>query len=113
MSLTLPTGVSRAILRETEKQFQAKVIQWARLNGWMHYHTHDARRSPEGFPDLVLVRPPEIIYAELKSERGRETLRQGVWLSTLRACNQEVYLWRPSDWPEIEERLRRRRSRFG
>lgn len=103
------TDVPAAILRETEAQFQSKVIQWARLNGWMHYHTHDSRRSPEGFPDLVLVRPPEIIYVELKSERGRETLRQGIWLETLKACHQETYLWRPSDWPVIQERLRRRR----
>jgi hypothetical protein len=40
----------------TEKQFMAQVIQLARLRKWLVYHTHDARRSVAGFPDLVLVR---------------------------------------------------------
>lgn len=107
--MTPATGVPAAILRETEAQFQAKVIQWARLNGWMHYHTHDSRRSPEGFPDLVLVRPPEIVYVELKSEKGKLTTRQQVWIGALEACGQETFVWRPSDWPFVEARLRRRR----
>jgi len=93
----------------SETELQNKIIDWAKLNGWEHYHTHNSRRSPSGFPDLVLVRPPEIIYAELKAHGKYPTPNQRKWLEMLRTCHQEVYLWRPADWPEIENRLRRRR----
>lgn len=109
--MTPPTGVPAAFLvRMSETEFQQKIIDWAKLNGWMHYHTHNSQRSPSGFPDLVLVRPPEIIYAELKAEKKYPTPKQRIWIASLEACGQEVYLWRPSDWTEIENRLRRRRT---
>jgi hypothetical protein len=34
----------------SEKAFQAKVLQLARLNGWAWYHPYDSRRSNPGFP---------------------------------------------------------------
>lgn len=102
-------GADALLLRMNETELQNKIIEWATLNGWKHYHTHNSRRSPSGFPDLVLIRPPELIYAELKAERKYPTPDQRVWLASLEACGQEVYLWRPRDWAEIEARLRRRR----
>ncbi len=40
----------------SEKAFQNKVIDLARLNGWpLIYHTYDSRFSEEGFLDLVFV----------------------------------------------------------
>ena len=41
--------------RQTEDQWQSAVIEYARLMGWLVYHTHDSRHSEKGFPDLVLV----------------------------------------------------------
>lgn len=96
----------------SEKQFQAQVLQLANLSGWLYYHTHDSRRSQRGFPDLVLVRPPAVLFAELKSEGGDLRPEQTVWLEVLRGCESvEAALWRPSDWPEIEEMLSRQRER--
>lgn len=63
-------------------------------------------RNESGFPDLVLVRRPRVIFAELKAERGRLLDAQRDWLAALRDCSVESYLWRPSDWPEIERVLR-------
>ena len=37
----------------TEKQFQSHIVQYAKMRGWLVYHTHDSRRSEPGFPDLV------------------------------------------------------------
>jgi len=92
-----------------EKHFQAQVVELARLSGWLCYHTHDSRRSVAGFPDLVLVRVPVVLFAELKSESGRVRAGQGQWLEALGDSESvEARLWRPSDWPEIEEALRRR-----
>lgn len=90
----------------SEKEFQDLVIDTSHLKGWGPYHTHDSRHSPGGFPDLVLIRPPRLIYAELKVERGVVSPAQQWWLNKLMECKQETYLWRPSDWASIEEALR-------
>ncbi len=93
----------------SEKHFQAQVVELARLSGWLTYHTHDSRHSQAGFPDLVMVRAPRVVFAELKSESGRIRPGQGQWLEALGDSESvEARLWRPSDWPEIEEALRRR-----
>ena len=91
----------------TEKAFQALVTDWARLRKWKYYHTHDSRRSPAGFPDLVLARSIDsrIVYAELKSEKGVLSTDQEEWVDLLKICGQEIYVWRPSDWDEIQLRL--------
>jgi len=92
--------------RLTERAFMAQVVRLATLLHWRAYHTHDSRHSSAGFPDLVLVRRPRVIFAELKSDRGRCTPEQRAWLAELAECSVEVTLWRPSDWEEIERCLR-------
>ncbi len=93
----------------TEKEFQARGLTLARLNGWKTYHTHDSRRSAPGFPDLVLVRPPRLIFAELKSEKGRLRPAQVEWLEALAEVERapEVFLWRPGDFGDIQSTLRK------
>jgi hypothetical protein len=86
----------------SEADFQSQVLD--------HFHVHDSRRSPHGFPDLVLCRPPELVFAELKSATGRLTAEQSAWLELLRACGQRVFCWRPADWAEITATLARRRT---
>ena len=94
-------------IAQTERQFQEAVIQYAELQGWLVYHTFDSRRSAAGFPDLVMVRGTRIVFAELKAENGRESKAQAKWSDALSMATSEVWLWRPSDWPEIEMVLRR------
>lgn len=99
--------------RISEKELQASVVELAEMTGWMYYHTYDSRRSPAGFPDLVLVRRGRLIFAELKSGNGRLTVNQKLWLDELRgvekrSCgNVRVFLWRPEDWASgaVEEVL--------
>jgi hypothetical protein len=89
--------------RQTEAQFQAQVVELAEWLGYAWYHAHDSRRSPAGFPDLVLVRPrgrglsARVIFADA----------QHVWLTTLIDADAEVYVWRPSDFRAIEATLKR------
>lgn len=95
-----------------EAAFQSLIVELARLMGWTHiYHTHDSRRSASGFPDLVLIRGPRILFIEIKSETGRVSADQESWLEALRATCAEVYLWKPEHWKsgEIETTLRRSR----
>lgn len=93
----------------TEKQLQGVVVQLARLNGWLAYHTFDSRRSEPGFPDLVLVRGVRILYRELKTEKGRVTVPQQAWLDALAAAWADVAVWRPAQWHDgtIERELKR------
>ena len=92
----------------TEKDFQQQVVTLARVCGWRVYYTTDSRRSPFGFPDLCMVRPPRLLYAELKTMRGRLTPQQIEWLDDLRrVTGVEVRQWKPSDWDEIVAVLER------
>jgi hypothetical protein len=91
----------------TEGEWMATVSDLAALQGWANYHTYDSRRSKWGFPDLCLVRPPRIIFAELKSERGRPSDAQRYWLDLLTRCPVEAYLWRPDDWDAVQRILSR------
>lgn len=90
----------------SEREFQRQVTALARLTGWACYHTYDSRRSHKGFPDLVLVKPPAILFAELKTDRGHVRPEQALWLDLLRACGLDARLWRPAMWPEIERTLK-------
>ena len=97
--------------REKEKGFQQAVLELAEWARWRAYHTFDSRFSQKGFPDLVLVRAPRIIFAELK--RLDEELKpdQVDWIDALQNCpGVETYVWRPHDWPQIEAVLARTTS---
>ena len=89
-----------------EKRFQAQIKELAMLLGWKYYHSWSSVRSPAGFPDCVLVKPPRLIFAELKSERQYPSDHQKHWLDILsKIPGVEVYVWKPSDFNEIAEIL--------
>lgn len=88
-----------------EREWQAQVVDAARLLGWRVYHTHDSRRSEPGWPDLALVRD-RLVMAELKTDTGRVSQAQSDWLAALRDAGVETYLWRPSDWDAVLATLR-------
>lgn len=92
----------------TEASFQGAVLEYAALCGWLAYHTYDSRHSAKGFPDLVLVRDNRLIFAELKTDTGRVSPDQREWLDALLGAGAEVHIWRPADWPEILDTLKRR-----
>ena len=109
----------------TEKELDAAVGKLCRLYGWRRYHTYRSKHSPAGFPDLVLVKPPRLIFAELKSDDGSPTTEQLAWLSDLQKVMLatarfdhkllttgevetyvgpplvEAHLWRPRDLQRI------------
>ena len=49
--------VAGDFVQEMEADFQADVIAAAEGRGWLWFHCYDSRRSPPGFPDLVLAHP--------------------------------------------------------
>lgn len=95
----------------SEKAWQQQVIGLATALGWKHQHQHDSRRSAAGWPDLALCRPPRMVYAELKTDDGKVTPEQDAWLTDLASCPpNEVFVWRPADWDEVAEVLKRGES---
>jgi len=81
----------------------------ARRHGYLVYHTHDARRSEAGFPDLVLCRPPSahgpgrLLFLECKTSTGQVTAEQATWLSVLAQVPGVVArVVRPQDLGAIE-----------
>lgn len=66
----------------------------------------------EGFPDLVLARDGVVIFAELKTDKGRLGPGQKEWAEEIGA---QYRLWRPKDMPQIIETLKRpsQRTRTG
>jgi hypothetical protein len=91
----------------TEAELDAAVRRLCEIYSWKRYHTYRSQRSPAGFPDLVLVKAPRIVYAELKSEVGKLTVEQEEWLAALRSVPRaEVFIWRPRDLESIALVLR-------
>lgn len=86
----------------SERDFQRQVLDLARIYRWRAYHPMLSKWSERGFPDLTLVRPPRLIFAELKRDRGQTTIHQDEWAQLLAGCpGVEYYLWRPSDLDAI------------
>lgn len=101
------TAAQRLDRTVTESELQLFVNDLLRLHGWTWHHAGDSRRSSAGLPDIVAVRPPRVLFAELKRELGRTSQVQDEWLGNLMACpGAETYLWRPSDMEEIMEVLK-------
>lgn len=99
-----------------ERDFQAQVIQLAHIFGWRIAHFRPAKTSHgwrtavgadgAGFPDLVLARD-RVVFIELKSDTGRLRDDQTAWHEALTAAGAEAYVFRPSQWDELQAVLSR------
>jgi hypothetical protein len=118
-------------LKTSEDDWQQTVIDYAHLRKWKVAHFRAARTSRtyinkkgerknvwvtavqadgSGFPDLVLCRPPRIIFVELKSDNGELSKAQEEWLQEIANCmGDKGYLgwdvWRPRDWESVQKVL--------
>ena len=93
------------LLRQiSERDWQSHVVKVATAKGWKHYHPPDNRpvngriqKVVSGFPDLCLIKNGRMIFAELKREKGIVSEEQQAWITAIKECGIEVYVWRPSD----------------
>jgi hypothetical protein len=91
----------------TEKAWLAQVRTLAQTHGWMTYHPMRSQGAEPGWVDLVFLRGPTLVCAELKTDRGRLTPAQQRWLDGLGKVEKvQVHLWRPGDLDQVMEVLR-------
>lgn len=101
----------RSAVDMTEAEWQTWVIARAKEQGWSVCHIRrgmiDGRwltnAGDPGFPDLVLLRPPQLVFLELKREVGAVVPdRQVEWISGLQQVQSvEAYIVRPSDFGDV------------
>ena len=101
-------------MKQLEAEFQAQVMQLAKLRGWRSAHFRRSRTKTGwstavagdgvGWPDLFLVRATtgQKLAAELKVPPNKVTPEQTQWLSDMEACGIPAFVWCPKDWDEIE-----------
>lgn len=99
----------------SERLFQDKVEQIAKMNGWLIFHASPKMVRPgvwrsdgKGFPDLCIAHHSRgLIFAELKSAEGRLSFDQKQWAQCLMNAGVEYYVWRPDQLDLIATRLGR------
>ena len=104
-------------LVEPESVLLSQVMAYAHMRGWHCWHDRATnarnrcidcgsyRRRPRnapGLPDVILVRRPRVVVAELKAEGEKLTTAQQRWLDEFAACGVECYVWRPSDFETLK-----------
>lgn len=108
------TPAQQILAREmSEADLLANVVARATQAGWRVAHINDglyrlavkagradALVGAVGFPDLVLAREGRVVFAELKSARGKIRPEQSAWLNellpVLADAAHQVYIWRPA-----------------
>ena len=96
----------------TEAELQDAIIAAAELSGWLVYHDHDSRRNRPGLPDLILCKPPRVVFLELKSDKGRLRPEQQLWLRALEDCDTIASaLVRPDDLAAVISYLSRKENK--
>lgn len=91
-----------------EAAFQSKLLKLLRAHGWRCTHNpprpgrsrHITFGDP-GFPDVVALRPPDLVFLECKSVGGKTSEEQRVWLVGLEAAGVDAWVVNPADWPVL------------
>lgn len=92
---------------ETERDFQTYLERQMRSRGWSVYSIRRsdlAQATLAGYPDITAWRDQRLIFAELKTDKGRLSKAQVEVLESLKMLEMaEIYVWRPADIQDIEK----------
>lgn len=95
----------------TEAELLGKITAEADRLGLHWHHCADSRlcRGHRGLPDLILLGPGGLLFAELKSADGDTSADQDYWLYRLHQAGIQFTVWRPRNWYNhvIQNRLKR------
>jgi len=74
-------------------------------SGWV---TATQGNAAAGFPDVLAIRPPRVLFLELKTDKGRVSPQQEDWLAGLKDSGEEAHLIRlPREWDRLMELIAR------
>ena len=96
----------------TEADYKKTIIKVALIYGWRVESIPDSRKvypreTAPGFPDLVLAKAPTLLLVEVKTEHGKLSKQQALWLLELNQCGGvQAFVARPSGWDSLEKLLR-------
>ena len=95
---------------QSEAELQEAIVELAEILGWRTFHAarikgHLRTPSSEGFPDLVLAKNGVPLFAELKTNTGRVSNNQILWLLATHGV-----IWRPKYWKTIVKSLQDERA---
>lgn len=84
----------------TENGLKQSIMLLASENGWCWFTLPQARqvrpnKAVSGYPDMTFARDGEILWMELKAEKGEQSPKQRMWQEALRPF---CHVIRPSDW---------------
>lgn len=100
----------------TEDDMQLGIEGALTAGGWWFHHdvpstrlgfiaTH--HRGASGWPDIVAIHPERrrLIVLELKSEKGRTTPLQDIWLEAFTQAGVDARIVRPEDYDALIDEL--------
>ena len=98
--------ISKTFKSVSEKDLQNAIMEYLGYNGWLRAHFRPAKtqagnwitamQGDTGYPDVTAVKGHRLVFAELKTEKGKITATQEQWLDALALAHREVYVVRPS-----------------
>jgi hypothetical protein len=92
---------------DSETEWRSYVMEAARFAGWSVFYWPDSRRTTPGWPDIALLRVPDFLLVELKTNNGKLTRQQQLTISELQASGIHVEVWRPVDEAHVMRYLKR------
>jgi Holliday junction resolvase len=107
--------MTTSVLPTSEAQWMVTIGDALDLTGWAWIHHRPAHRkhgkwttptqgnSSKGFPDIVAVRSPRVLWIEVKTNAGRAIPEQKQWVESLRSSDQEAHVLHfPRDWHRFD-----------
>ncbi len=105
MNVEAGPGYLLMLQQMSEDAWQKTVMERAVTLKWRLYHVYDSRKDKRGFPDLVLIKPPHVLYVELKTAnriKSRRSVEQKEHGDDLLRCPGSFYfLWRPQHLDDV------------
>lgn len=100
---SLGWGLTQSQAKHLAEEAQAYGVEPPPLDGLI-FHPRYSLGSEPGWPDLTLIRRHDrrLIFAELKTEKGRLSPRQAEVLALLRELVVIPDAWHTGEWPRIE-----------
>jgi hypothetical protein len=84
----------------TEDQLLTAAVEALTIFGWRWTHPRRSDKAltmgDPGLPDIIAVKPPDLLFVEVKSHAGRLSEAQSAWMADIRNCPAVGYfLLRP------------------